>query len=133
MNVRSSYSEFLSAMNVVKESELWHKRFGHLNFRSLGHLKSKKLVHGIPTIKRPEKSCKVCMEGKKPRLPFALEVAPRVKYALGVVHSDACGLFPIASIGGNKYFVLFVDEFTKMTWVSLIKFKHGVFASRSLD
>ena len=28
----------------------------------------------------------------------------------------------------NKYFVSFLDEFTRMTWVSLIKFKHKVFA-----
>jgi hypothetical protein len=68
------------------------------------------------------------MEGKQPRLSFASEVAPRAKHALGVVHSDVCGPFPVASIGGNKYFVSFVDEFTRMTWVSLIKFKHEVFA-----
>ncbi|KAK2372692.1 putative mitochondrial protein [Trifolium repens] len=128
VNVRTADSECLSATSVEKDSELWHRRFGHLNFRSLGHLKSKNLVHGIPTIKKPEKSCKVCMEGKKPRLSFASGVAPRAKHALGVVHSDVCGPFPVASTGGNKYFVSFVDEFTRMTWVSLIKFKHEVFA-----
>ena len=127
VNVRTADSECLSATSAEKESELWHRRFGHLNFRSLKHLNSKKLVHGIPAIKKPEKSCKVCMEGKQPRLPFASETAPRAKHALGVVHSDVCGPFPVASIGGNKYFVLFVDEFTRMTWVSLIKFKHEVF------
>ena len=128
VNVKTADSECLSATSVEKDSELWHRRFGHLNFRSLGHLKSKNLVHGIPTIKKPEKSCKVCMEGKQPRLSFASGVAPRAKHALGVVHSDVCGPFPVASIGGNKYFVSFVDEFTRMTWVSLIKFKHEVFA-----
>ena len=68
------------------------------------------------------------MEGKQQRLPFTSEVAPRAKYSLRVVHSDVCGPFPVASIGANKYFVSFVDEFTRMTWVSLIKFKHEVFA-----
>ena len=38
-----------------------------------------------------------------------------------------CGPFPVPSLGGNKYFVSFVDEFTRMTWVTLIKFKHEVF------
>ena len=115
VNVKTADSECLSATSVEKDSELWHRRFGHLNFRSLGHLKSKNLVHGIPTIKKPEKSCKVCMEGKQPRLSFASEVAPRAKHALRVVHYDVCGPFPVASIGGNKYFVSFVDEFTRMT------------------
>ena len=67
------------------------------------------------------------MKGKQPKLPFASEVAPRVKHALGVVYSDVCGPFPVSSLGGNKYFVSFVDEFTRMTWVTLIKFKHEVF------
>lgn len=56
VNVKTANSECLSATSVVKESELWYKRFGHLNFRSLGHLNLKKLVHGIPEIKNPEKS-----------------------------------------------------------------------------
>src|SRR3954470_6940179 len=67
------------------------------------------------------------MKGKQPRFPFVSEVAPRAKHALGVVHSDVCGPFPEPSLGGNRYFVSFVDEFTRMTWVTLIKFKNEVF------
>lgn len=67
------------------------------------------------------------MKGKQPRLPFASEVIPRAKHALGVAHSDVCGPFPELSLGGNKYFVSFVDEFTRMTWVKLIKLKNEVF------
>ena len=93
MNINTKDSECLNAISVLKESELRHKRFGHLNFRSLGYLNSKKLVRGIPAIKISEKSCNVCMRGKQPRLSFASEVAPRAKYALGVVHSDICDHF----------------------------------------
>ena len=53
VNVKTIDSECLSTRSVVKESELWHKRFGYLNFRSSGHLDSKKPVHGIPAIKKP--------------------------------------------------------------------------------
>lgn len=35
--------------------------------------------------------------------------------------------FEVPSLGGNKYFVSFVNEFIRMTWVTLIKFKHEVF------
>lgn len=52
-------------------------------------------------------------------------MAQRVKHALGVVHSNVCGPFEAPSLGENKYFLSFVDEFTRMT--SLIKFKHEVF------
>ena len=57
-----------------------------IELQKLRHLNSKKLVHGITAIKKPKKSCNVCMRGKQQRLPFASEVAPRVKHSLGVVH-----------------------------------------------
>src|SRR3954471_3385560 len=127
VNVETAETECLSAEGSEGDCKLWHKRLGHLNYRSLGHLSSKKLVHGIPKIVKPEKSCEVCMKGKQPRFPFVSEVAPRAKHALGVVHSDVCGPFPEPSLGGNRYFVSFVDEFTRMTWVTLIKSKNEVF------
>ena len=86
-------------------SRIWHKILGHLNYRSLGILSSKKLVHGIPKIVKPEKLCEVCMKDKQPRLPFVSEVAPRAKHALGLVYFDVCGPFPEPSLGGNRYFV----------------------------
>lgn len=70
----------------------------------------------------------MCIREKQPRLLFAYEMPPKTKHALGVVNSNVCGSFPIPSFEGNKYFVSFVDKFTRMTWISLIKFKHEVFA-----
>ncbi|XP_050892050.1 uncharacterized protein LOC127097589 [Lathyrus oleraceus] len=78
----------LSTEGAEGYSELWHKRLGHLNFKSLGHMSSKKLVHGIPKTVKPEKSCEICMRGEQPRFPFSLEVAPRAKHGLRVVHYD---------------------------------------------
>lgn len=46
---------------------------------------------------------------------------------LGVVHSDVCGPFEVPSLGGNKYFVSFVDEYSRMLWIYLIKTKGEVF------
>ena len=121
VNVEIAKTECLSAEGSKGDSKLWQKRLGHLNYRSLGHLSSKKLVCGIPKIVKPEKSCEVCMKGKQTRLPFVSKVAPRAKHALGVLYSNVCGPFPEPSLGGNRYFVSFMDEFTRMTWVTLIK------------
>lgn len=76
----------------------------------------------------PEKSCDIFLRGKQPRLPFSSEMPPRETHVLGVVHYDLCGPFKVPSLGGYKYFVSFVDEFIRMTWVALKKFKHEVFA-----
>ena len=42
------------AASISDESWMWHHRFGHLNFRSLSELKSKKMVHGLAQIEIPK-------------------------------------------------------------------------------
>ena len=49
-NVATTDNKCLSARSAKGESDLWHKRLGHLNYKSLGHMSSKNLVHGIPKI-----------------------------------------------------------------------------------
>ena len=43
VNVETAEAECLSAEGAKGDSKLWHKRLGHLNYISLGHLSSKKL------------------------------------------------------------------------------------------
>jgi len=41
---------------------------------------------------------------------------------LGLVHSDLCGPLP-TSLGKNKYFAVFVDDYSRYCWVYLLKQK----------
>jgi hypothetical protein len=74
---------------------LWHKRYGHLNFRNLSDLNSKELVYGIPKIRVKHALCDICMKGKQSRLPFVKETSKRACAALEVIHSDVCGPFEV--------------------------------------
>ena len=47
---------------------------------------------------------------------------------LDYVHSDVWGPTKEPSIGGSRYFVTFVDDFSKKVWVYLLKHKSEVFA-----
>ena len=58
------------AASISDESWMWHHRFGHLNFRSLSELKSKKMVHGLPQIEIPKQLCVECYVSKQPRNSF---------------------------------------------------------------
>jgi hypothetical protein len=40
-----------------------------------------------------------------------------------VVHSDICGPLEVLLMGGNKYFVTFVDEYSRMLWLYSIRTK----------
>lgn len=37
------------------------------------------------------------------------------------MHADVCGPLQIASLNNNKYFVIFVDDYSRMTWVYFVK------------
>lgn len=107
MYVATTDTQCLSARSIEGESELWKKRLGHMNYKSLGHMSSKNLVHEIPKIVALEKSCHICMRGKRPRFSFSSEMPPRATHALGVVNSNVCGPFEEPSLERNKYFVSF--------------------------
>ena len=50
---------------------------------------------------------------KQPRSAFGSYVPSRASDLLSIIYSDLCGPFEVSSLGGNKYFVSFVDEFSK--------------------
>ena len=46
---------------------------------------------------------------------------------LDLVYSDVCGPMEIESIGGNKYFVTFIDDAFQKLWVYILRTKDQVF------
>ncbi|KAG5134117.1 hypothetical protein JHK82_025305 [Glycine max] len=114
------------ASTIDKEEWLWHFRYGHLNFTDLNRLQSKGIVKGIPHIKVPNDVCGECIKSKMSRNSFNQNVSTRSKRKLQVVFSDVCGSIQHMTPGGNKYFVTFIDEFSRKLWIYLIKRKSDV-------
>jgi len=70
--VRESCQE-ANAVTDTKPSkvELWHRRFGHINFQALHDMKRKASVEGMDfSIVNTPPDCKTCIAAKLPRLPF---------------------------------------------------------------
>lgn len=42
---------------------------------------------------------------------------------LELVHIDLCGPTRIGSLNGDKYFMLLIDDYTRMTWVTFLREK----------
>lgn len=72
VNMLTTETQCLNAVDDGNESLLWLKRYGHLSFISLGHLKSKQLVQGTPKGIVLEKTCEVCMRRKQLDYLFSL-------------------------------------------------------------
>jgi hypothetical protein len=124
--VQISANQCLASIKISDEAWLWHMRYGHLNFKNLSYLHNNELVKGLPAIKVPKDICQHCLLGKQARKSFAKEVAMRAKQILDVVYTDVCGPFDTLSLGGSKYFVSFIDEFSRMMWIHLMKSKDEV-------
>lgn len=123
-----SECKFLNFLGVLQsEQNLWHRRLGHLNFRSMLLLKNK-MSTGI-TFKNEamDKPCEACVMGKHSRHSFQTNGGKRSKYKLGLVHSDICGPMPVDSYSGYRYFILFIDDYTRKTFVYFLKKKSEAF------
>ena len=83
------------------------------------------MVKGIPTFKREKAKCEACIYGKQSWESFPTS-SWRANRRLQLVHSDVCG--PLQnSFGGCKYFLLFIHDFSRMTWVYFLKNKWDAF------
>ena len=104
---------------------LWHQRLGHLNLadlRRLAGMANGLLLASAWKSASPE-VCPACIEGKQHQIFNRWVPASRAEAPLALLHSDPCGPFRTASIAGEKYFVLFVDDYTRMTWVHFLRTK----------
>ncbi|KAI5354684.1 hypothetical protein L3X38_007579 [Prunus dulcis] len=109
--------------SVTECTWIWHKRLGHLNLRSLKQLREKEMVHGLPHLEDANGVCAGCQMGKQHRDWFPKEQAWRAKNPLELIHTDLCGPMQNESIAGNKYFMLLIDDHTRMSWVYLLRHK----------
>jgi hypothetical protein len=66
-----------------------------------------------------------CQKAKSHQLPYSTSTSAS-SARLELVVSDVWGP-TLDSIGGKKYYVSFIDDFSKFTWIYLLKFKSEVF------
>jgi len=106
---------------------LWHQRYGHINFHDLSLLQKKCMVEGLPIIKNEHIDCESCALGKMHRDEFPSNPDRRKRDILELVHTDVCGPMQTKSLGGASYFLLFIDDCTRYTWVYFLRKKSDVF------
>lgn len=111
------------AHDSMSTSELWHKIFTHLNFKTLSCME--KMVIGIPKLNQEHDGvCKGCALGKNIKSPFHNSES-RAKGTLELIHSDLCGPMYVASLSGFWYYVNFIDDFLRKTWIYFLKTKES--------
>jgi hypothetical protein len=67
----------------------------------------------------------VCQQAKSHQLPYP-KSSSFLSHPLELIYSDVWGPAP-ESVGRFKYYVSFIDDFSKFTWIYLLKHKSEVF------
>jgi hypothetical protein len=79
------------------------------------------MVKGLPCIQQPASSCESCILGKHHKEKFVSCVSYREKDPLEILHTDLCGPMQTPSLTGCVYFMTFIDDFIRKTWLYLLK------------
>lgn len=72
--------------------------------------------------------CESCQFAKHHRLSSSPRVNKRVSALFQLVHSNVWGPSPILSKPGFRYFVTFVDDYSRVTWLYLMKNRSQLFS-----
>jgi len=120
-----SESTFLTKTLPSDDAILWHNRLGHLSLRAVkklsGYVDGLKIQGTIPDTCL----CEACIIGKLHWKPF-LPVAKRSTTPMSLIHSDVVGPFQVRSHRGNRYMVLFTDDYTRWSDAYYIPEKSNV-------
>jgi transposase InsO family protein len=103
---------------------LWHSRLGHPSSNVLHNIFP--CFSTVPNSKSVIEHCHHCLAGKMHQLPFPIS-NKTVTSPFELIHADLWGPAPVTASNCFRFYLVFVDEFTKFTWVYLLKHKSDTF------
>jgi hypothetical protein len=105
INNKVSVSIYMKKLSL----SLWHDHLEHFSFKSLKYMAK----HNLLSYKiKDKRTCQICIQAKMTRKSF-LKVK-RNTNLLELVLSNTCELNCIL-MRGNRYFITFIDDYSKYT------------------
>ncbi|KAJ9546892.1 hypothetical protein OSB04_019435 [Centaurea solstitialis] len=97
-------------------------RRGDLYLICFDTLETKNEIYLVSSMKNEE----ACEMGKLRRSSHKTKSDPSYDKPLQMLHVDLCGPISVQSLGGKKYILVLIDEFTRFTWVEFVRKKSQV-------
>ncbi|GJS07420.1 retrovirus-related pol polyprotein from transposon TNT 1-94 [Tanacetum coccineum] len=85
------------------------------------------MVSNLPLIIDKKNVCEGCILGKQSKKVFPVGKSRRADDVLELILADLCGPIRVESLAGSKYFLLFTDDYSRMSWVYFIQQKSETF------
>lgn len=84
----------------------------------------KKIIDGLPKIDQSENVVsKPCQQGKQLRINHKQTLKILTNGPLELFHMDLMGPSRMESLGGKRYILVVVDDFSRYTWIELLREK----------
>ncbi|GJY02534.1 hypothetical protein Tco_0360686 [Tanacetum coccineum] len=108
----------------VDESMMWHRRLGHLNYKTMNKLVRGNLVKGLPSkVFENDHTCVACLKGKQHKASCKTKLVNSVSKPLHTLHMDLFGPTSVSSLNHKWYCLVVTDDFSRFTWTFFLKTK----------
>ncbi|GJT33107.1 putative ribonuclease H-like domain-containing protein [Tanacetum coccineum] len=114
----------LIAKATTDESNKWHRRLGHVNFKNLNKLVKGNLVRGLPSkIFQNDHTCVACQKGKQHKASCKAKAVSSISQTLQLLHIDLFGPTSVRSLNHKTYCLVITDDFSRFSWVFFLRTK----------
>ncbi|GKD93880.1 putative ribonuclease H-like domain-containing protein [Tanacetum coccineum] len=114
----------LFAKVTSDESKLWHRRLGHLKFKTMNKLVNGNLVRGLPSkLLENDQTCVACQKGKQHRAYCKSKTENSISLPLHLLHMDLFGPIFVKSLKKKMYCLVVIDNYSRFTWVFFLATK----------
>ncbi|GJZ51521.1 putative ribonuclease H-like domain-containing protein [Tanacetum coccineum] len=114
----------LFAKATIDESNLWHRRLGHINFKTMNKLVRGNLVRGLPSkLFENDHTCVACQKGKQHKASCKTKLVSSISQPLQMLHMDLFGPTFVRSINNKIYCLVIIDDFSRFSWVFFLATK----------
>nr|GFA47567.1 putative ribonuclease H-like domain-containing protein [Tanacetum cinerariifolium]GFA47576.1 putative ribonuclease H-like domain-containing protein [Tanacetum cinerariifolium]GFA57099.1 putative ribonuclease H-like domain-containing protein [Tanacetum cinerariifolium] len=114
----------LFAKATIDESNLWHRRLGHINFKTMNKLVKGNLVRGLPSkVFENNHTCVSCKKGKQHRASCKSKPVSSVSQPLQKLHMDLFGPTYVKSLNKKSYCLVITDDYSRFSWVFFLATK----------
>nr|GEX64103.1 hypothetical protein [Tanacetum cinerariifolium] len=103
---------------TLDESKLWHRRLGHINFKTMKKLVKGNLVRGLPSkVFENNHTCVACKNGKQHRASCKSKPVISVSQPIQRLHMDLFGPTFVKSLNKKSYCLVVIDDYSRFSWV----------------
>nr|GEW37605.1 putative ribonuclease H-like domain-containing protein [Tanacetum cinerariifolium] len=114
----------LFAKATINKSNLWHRRLGHINFKTINKLVKGNLVRGLPQkVFENENTCVACKKGKQHKASCKTKPVSSIDQPLFRLHMDLFGPTFVKSLNKKSYCLGVTDDYSRFTWVFFLATK----------